>query len=157
MKKYITNPMNTIIEWTEDLKFGILEIDNQHVEFIGYINQLYDYAVAKRNYIEIHVLVNEILEHLQSHFQLEEDIMQLCEYSEYESHKQEHSNAIIEIKKIKQRIILEQHHENVLELFYFLADWVISHIEGSDLLCLPELNKIKNKIKIRQYFKQVYC
>jgi hemerythrin-like metal-binding protein len=80
------------IKWNDNFSVKVSEVDNQHKELIGLINQLYDaMRVGKGREVPGSVLT-ELVNYTVYHFSTEERLFQEHGYPEYERHKQIHDD-----------------------------------------------------------------
>jgi hemerythrin len=121
----------TLIEWRDEFKIGIEEVDFEHQELIELINDLYsetkkeDYAMAVMDCLE------EIFAKISAHFALEEKVMRDLQYDQYEDHKEDHEVLLDSIMNIMD----EYADDNRLDEDEFadrLNDWFVRHFSTKD-------------------------
>ena len=104
--------------------FGEPEIDRQHQEMVDTINKLND-AVRNNDTPEnIARLFDELIAHAESHFAVEERLMDKYDYPESGMHRNEHKRLIAEAHYLKDK--LAQGGE--LLVLQSLKDWLLTHI-----------------------------
>jgi hemerythrin len=131
------------LEWSEDLKTGIREIDNQHIEIIKRIN-----SILKMTGDESEERILEAIRffggYIIEHFETEEKYMIEHNYPEYDFHKSEHMKFLKEFSRIKKQ--LQKAGEFSLIPIVVgaksqAADWLIKHILSEDKTLAGYLKK----------------
>ncbi|OGI23145.1 MAG: hypothetical protein A2287_05045 [Candidatus Melainabacteria bacterium RIFOXYA12_FULL_32_12] len=79
------------IEWTEDLRTGIEEIDEQNKKIIDNVNALYQACKESKCKDEIIKIVEDLDFYTTVHFEIEEKYMKTYDYSKYLEHKKAHT------------------------------------------------------------------
>lgn len=120
-----------LVAWNEDLSVGIQEIDEQHMVIIDLINQLH-FAIVNRQAREVayNILVN-LEKYSKTHFMVEESLMRMLEYPQYEEHKKSHDLLIAQIVELRERLSSENTSVS-FELLHFLKKWLTIHIQEED-------------------------
>jgi hemerythrin len=129
-----------LIRLQDDQKVNVREIDDQHETLIDLINRLHT-AMAQRSKREVlDQLMAALVEHTQTHFDYEEQLMLEHRYPGYTRHKHEHDRLI-------QRILAlaEQYRRGDLLLSFAvmvdLKGWALVHIEKFDIALGVFLNR----------------
>lgn len=119
------------IEWNENELVNVTEIDNQHKEIIGLINELHEISEQKKpqDYVLMHI--QDILSKSNFHFNTEESLMQKHNFMNYYSHKIEHDRFI---RKMKEFMESDEPAEksHIFDLLIFLKNWFKNHNEMKD-------------------------
>jgi len=119
------------IEWSDDLSVGIEEIDEQHKILVGLVNDMHT-ALHERRGAEI---TNDILRQLKTytiiHFAVEESLMRVFHYPDYEEHKAHHQKLIEQINELQKKLENGTHSIS-FELMHFLRQWLSHHIMEED-------------------------
>lgn len=124
--------MGTFIPWTDQIRIGIQEIDEQHKQLVELINRLYD---AMTQGADRQQAANEILQELMQytivHFAVEESLFRIFDYPDYETHRERHQQLRDQVIDINKRV---QAGERLItpELLFFLRKWITSHIMVED-------------------------
>ena len=125
------------IIWRECNDTGIALIDEQHRGIVSIINTFYYLAgMTKRDkklYLQI---IATIFDYSSIHFATEEGMLEACEYSDIENHKELHKTLLLDMERIKHDIIAENDPTLLLD---FLKKWWIEHINEKDMLYAPHL------------------
>ena len=123
--------MSKLVEWSDELSVGIQEIDEQHKMLVDLLNQLHE-AIHKRHGSEAtRKILDELADYTRIHFAVEESLMRVLEYPDYEAHKHEHENLIQQMVDLKQKLDTGTHSIS-FELLHFLKVWLTKHILESD-------------------------
>lgn len=120
--------MCSIISWDEKYSIGVPRIDEQHQQFFKYLNEYY-YSLAKGTANKmIDKTLNELIEYADFHFKDEENFMVLIPNYDFEKHKKEHNNFLLQVQKL-----LKSNKQKInYELFNFMKEWIINHILITD-------------------------
>jgi hemerythrin-like metal-binding protein len=90
----------TLIEWRDEFKIGIEEVDFEHQELIELINELYSETKEADSSMSVIYFLGEIYAKISAHFALEEKIMSDLKYDQYEDHKEDHERLLDDIRDI---------------------------------------------------------
>lgn len=120
-----------LIEWTDDLSVGIEEIDAQHKSLVDIVNELDRAVTEHRGRDAMSEILNRLDEYTRIHFAVEESLMRIFGYDDYEEHKAVHDDLIDQLQHI--RAEFEAGHGGVtFELMQVLKNWLVKHIQHSD-------------------------
>lgn len=140
----IEMPHELLIEWSEDLSVGIQEIDEQHKVLVNLLNRLHEAIIhhhAQETAVEI---MNQLCEYTKIHFTVEESLMRILGYPDYDDHKEHHGLLIKQVQQLRQK--LEKSGTSIsFELLHFLKVWLTKHIMEEDMLYTPHF--IKSGVK----------
>ena len=125
------NPEASLIVWSKALSVGIDEIDAQHQTLVDLINQLHRAIVLHRAADEAQPIIDRLVEYTRVHFAVEESLMRLFHYSDYEKHREEHESLIEEVNRLRDKVFKEGKPIN-FELLHFLKRWLTEHIIAED-------------------------
>ncbi|MBC8552081.1 MAG: hemerythrin family protein [Candidatus Brocadiales bacterium] len=120
-----------MIKWNDKYSAGISIIDEEHKKLIEIINKAITASRHKDNSTEIMGILREMSDFAQTHFATEETYMLECGYPDYEHHKKEHQDFLIETiafldDAAKGDSLL------AYEVLEHLKVWFVSHIQGTD-------------------------
>lgn len=128
--------MNKLMEWSDTLCVGIEEIDNQHKALVGLLNQLHTAIYEKHGSAACMEILDKLVEYTRVHFTVEESLMRILGYPEYEDHHEEHDKLITQVVELQQK--LKSGKVNVsFELLHFLRGWLSHHILETDKAYVP--------------------
>jgi hemerythrin len=123
--------MGKFVEWSNQLSVGIEEIDEQHKVLAGMVNEMHDAIQQRQAQAVVRGILDRLASYTQTHFVVEESLMRILNYPNYEAHKQEHDNLIEQIKELQGRLNAGSASIN-FELMHFLKVWLTKHIMESD-------------------------
>jgi hemerythrin len=119
-----------LMEWTSAFSVNLETIDAQHKKLVGYINELYDALMEKRERKIITRLFNDLEEYTHTHFGFEEVCFDKFEYEKKDAHILQHKEFIRQLAVMKKQI--SEDNQDVEDLLEFLVNWLIHHIKGTD-------------------------
>lgn len=118
------------IEWSNDFSVGIQEIDEQHKILVNILNELTK-AIEERRGTEVrNEIMDRLVEYTRIHFTVEESLMRILGYPQYEKHKHEHEKLLDQTNDLYSK--MNNSAVSTYELLFFLRSWLINHIMGSD-------------------------
>lgn len=124
-----------MIEWKDEYRLGIANIDEQHRRLFEIAGQAYDllkdqFSVDK--YDQIVAIMEELKDYAIYHFQTEEQYMQSIGYRKFLSHKVMHDDFIQKINNTDLRKVDADPEKYLLEVLDFIVNWIGEHILGQD-------------------------
>ncbi len=130
---FIFSEINTmkLVEWRNEFKIGIEEVDFEHQELIELINDSYNKAKNEDSTMAVIDCLGEIFAKISAHFALEEKDMRALKYDQYEDHKQDHEQLLDDIRDIMD----EYDDMSTLDEKEFgqrLTDWFVNHFSTKD-------------------------
>jgi hemerythrin len=129
-----------MILWRDDFSVEIQEIDEQHKSLVSLINQLYEALSTKQHRDQVGEVLHELVNYTLTHFAVEEALMRLMQYPDYEEHKQSHDRIAHKVQQF--HADFQQGKANVdMELLMFLKEWLTTHIMDVDKRYAPHLKK----------------
>lgn len=121
------------IEWRDDLRIGIEEIDTQHKELFRRFDDLLNACNEGKGSEEVLRLFTFLDEYVVSHFTAEERIMRLCGYRDYLYHKQQHQGFCRRIEELKRKFRDEGAGLSlVISTNMMMIQWLTNHIDKMD-------------------------
>ena len=133
--------MAIMINWSDEFSVDIQEIDEQHKCLVELINKLYTGLAAKDSTEAIEQVLDELASYTGVHFAVEECLMRMFDYGEYESHKAVHDRIVERVAEFQHQF-KSGNHKVGMELLYFLKDWLMDHINLVDKKYAPHLPKL---------------
>jgi hemerythrin len=120
-----------LVEWCNEFKIGIEEVDFEHQELIELINDSYKEAINEGSMMAVVDYLGEIFAKISAHFALEEKEMRELKYDQYEDHKQDHEKLLDSI-----RDIMDEYEDNSIldekEFGQRLTAWFVNHFSTKD-------------------------
>ncbi len=129
---------NGMIEWNSSLNVGISQIDAQHRQLAGMLNELFDALRAGKGRVVLERTLNALIKYTRDHFAAEERLMAEHDFPGLAEHKAAHQQLIERVAEFKAK--LQQGQTSISsELFNFLKGWLIYHIQQQDQEYGPHL------------------
>lgn len=122
----------TLVEWRDEFKTGIDEVDFEHRQMIELINESYNEAKTQTSGMAVMDFLGEIFEKISAHFALEEKIMRERNYDQYKEHKEDHERLLDSIRDIMDEYMDESAMDE--EKFgALLKEWFVNHFSTRDV------------------------
>lgn len=128
------------IEWSDDYKVNIAQIDKEHKELISMLDKLYSSYQRREDNKVIGGILNKLIDYTASHFAYEERIMVEYDYPDYQKHKQEHEKLVGKVLEFKELFVQGKAKVDAT-LMEFLKNWLKNHILKTDMKYGPFFNK----------------
>jgi hemerythrin len=128
-----------IVSWSEELSVKIKEIDAQHQQLVGMINNLHDTMKQGKGKQILGAIIDQMVEYTQKHFLFEEQLFAKHNYLEAGRHTREHNGFIDKVAKF-QKGLKDGDITLSMDVMNFLKDWLVNHIKGTDKKYGPFLN-----------------
>ncbi|WNO11127.1 bacteriohemerythrin [Teredinibacter sp. KSP-S5-2] len=125
-----------LVEWSDELSVGIEEIDDQHKVLVDLLNQLHAAIHERRGNDVALPILNRLIEYTRIHFAVEESLMRILNYPDFETHKEHHEQLIDQVLEMHQKVI-KDNKKLGFELLHFLKNWLTKHIMSEDKLYTP--------------------
>lgn len=127
------NKSNTEFQfsWTDEYSVGIPEVDDQHRNLVGFVQELHQAIKNKRGRAVSMAIIARLAEYTRTHFLFEESLMRVTNYPDAAQHKQQHDALIDKVVELQDKLI----KENIpitFELLHFLKNWLANHIGEDD-------------------------
>ena len=123
--------MANFVEWSEDLSVGIEEIDDQHKVLVALVNEMHE-AIHERHGSEaVRDVLGKLADYTRIHFAVEESLMRILGYPDYEVHKEQHEQLIGHMNELQHKVDTGKTAIG-FELMHFLKVWLTKHIMESD-------------------------
>lgn len=119
-----------IMIWNDAFVLGIKEFDEHHRHLVGIINRLYDEFSNDPAAGDVAGVINELGDYAAYHFEAEEQWMKANSYPGLPQQIEEHASFSARIAALKEEALAGQ--ATTSELFYFLSEWLTTHILESD-------------------------
>jgi hemerythrin len=123
--------MNKEFVWSDEYSVGIDEIDSQHKTLFRLINRLHHAILNKEGSKTCGSILDELIDYTRVHFTLEQTLMRIGNFPEYEEHCEKHRALVTEVEVLQRKIASGQVAIS-FELLHFLRNWLTQHILGED-------------------------
>lgn len=123
--------MGKFVEWSDVLSVGIEEIDVQHQVLVGLVNEMHDAIRLHHSSDVVHGILGKLAEYTRIHFAVEESLMRILDYPDYEAHKTQHEGLIQAVQDLQEKVNTGKASVG-FELMHFLKVWLTKHIIESD-------------------------
>ncbi|MGA3371229.1 MAG: bacteriohemerythrin [Terracidiphilus sp.] len=127
------------ISWEPELSVGVKELDDDHRELIGMLNEIHATANGRQNQ-GLSDLVERVVASAKAHFAHEERLLDEAGYPEADAHYKEHDRMIAKALSVQAAFRCGSPCALSQEFFDFLRDWLIHHIRECDKSYGPSLN-----------------
>jgi len=125
------NSTPTRLQWSEQFSVGIPEIDEQHKTLFDLIDKIHTAILNHKGSAACAEVLDELVDYTRIHFGLEESLMHIAKYPEYEAHRSLHHKFVSEVEALQHKIHSGKTAIS-FELLHFLRTWLSTHILGDD-------------------------
>jgi len=119
------------LQWSEHFSVGIPEIDEQHKTLFNLVNMIHTAILEHKGTAVCAKVLDELIEYTRIHFGLEQSLMHIGKYPEYEAHCALHRELVEEVEALQNKIHSGKAAIS-FELLHFLRTWLTKHILGED-------------------------
>ncbi len=121
----------SLLQWKDEFKVGITEVDHEHRELIGLINELHEAIQQSVDPDQILDSLGEIYAQISAHFALEEKMMRKTRYPAYAEHKEDHEILLDDLRDIMDDVE-DDGVLNEAQLITDLNRWFGDHFQTHD-------------------------
>jgi hemerythrin len=123
--------MGKFVEWSNELSVGIEEIDEQHKVLVDLVNKMHE-AIHQRHGNEVvQGILADLAEYTRIHFAVEESLMRILNYPDYDNHKEIHEELLESVSDLLEKVASGKTAIG-FELMHFLKTWLTKHIMEED-------------------------
>ena len=124
--------MSKFVEWSDALSVGIEEIDEQHKVLADLVNRMHQAIHERHGSDVVREILTELAEYTRIHFAVEESLMRILNYPDYENHKAVHEELLKHVVELREKV--ESGKTAIgFELMHFLKNWLTKHIMEEDM------------------------
>ncbi|KAA3650057.1 MAG: bacteriohemerythrin [Proteobacteria bacterium] len=123
--------MAELFQWSDSYDVGIQEIDEQHKVLVDLLNRLHDAIHAHQGTDTSRKILGDLADYTRTHFAVEESLMRVSNYPEFEAHKQNHEDLIGQVNALQTKLDSGE-AKITFELLHFLKVWLTHHIKEAD-------------------------
>ena len=137
-----------LVEWNDDLKIGLKEVDDQHHILVRAVNLLHMGLERNCSNQLMGDIFATLTDYTHTHFSDEEKMFDAAGYEDSENHKKAHKALLNRFEKLKADWETGN-VENGQEVLDFLVNWLKKHILETDVDYLPAVlaHQKKNEMK----------
>lgn len=121
----------TLFLWKKSYEIGVAEIDMQHRQLVGFINELSEAMMVKQGHRTVPHVIEELGAYILLHFTTEEALMEKSFYPGRADHHNKHLELTGKFLAFKDRYFQDQ-KLNPKELLDFMCNWLKDHIMMCD-------------------------
>jgi hemerythrin len=119
------------ISWDDCYSVNIKQIDEEHKKLVGMINELHEAMQVGKGKEMLSTILDRMINYVGTHFSNEEKYMEKFSYPDYDVHKKEHNDFV------KKTVEFQQNFNDgkmglSIEIMFFLKEWTLNHIKGTD-------------------------
>ena len=118
----------TLLEWRDEFRIGIEEVDHEHRELIALINATHAHGVGADT---VEAALGEIYVAITAHFALEEKDMRALNYASLSTHKADHERLLDDLRDIMETVA-DGRAPSETEFGTRLSDWFAVHFRTHD-------------------------
>lgn len=122
----------TLIEWRKEFETGVAEVDHEHRELVGLINELHSQLQEDAQKEMVSDFLGEVFAKISAHFALEETVMRKHRYDEYAEHKAEHEKLLDDLRDIMDDYKFDTFVNYQERLDHTVRDWFVNHFKTKD-------------------------
>lgn len=137
---------NELITWSNTFSCGIKIIDDQHMELVNIINDMYRHVSGSEDDEHEYLLkiIHKVFKYIKIHFATEEKIMRAANFAGFVRHKNNHDSFIITVMDIVNEVTLKK-RVSLHSFTKYLKEWVFSHIAVVDKQYFEYFRKIATR------------
>ncbi len=119
------------IQWQPAFNLGNETIDRQHRHLVDILNETFSLMMAYAENGRFIEKIGELREYAKEHFLFEEELMEKMAYTGLKVHREHHRNFIGELDTLEGKI-RKGKKSAPAEVFLFIRDWLLEHIQVTD-------------------------
>ena len=122
------------MEWSDDLRTGVEELDGHHRHLIDLLNKAFGASMYHHQKSEFAALLDELIQYAHYHFDAEVKRMEGMNFPGLADHLKEHEFFVKKVGELQQELKCDklEYSLDLVELTQFLADWLTHHIREID-------------------------
>lgn len=122
------------IQWSKELEIGNHQIDMEHKQLVGKINDFYSACANGKGTDECLNILRFLKQYTVSHFAHEEKLQELYKYPQIEQHKRLHRAFVQSVEEIETHLEKDGCSvRTVVEINQKIGLWLINHIKKEDI------------------------
>lgn len=125
--------------WKDEYSVNIKSIDEEHKKLVSILNDLHSSMLSAKANTVLGKFLEDLIAYTKYHFQNEEKLMSQYGYPGFQDHQEAHKNLTAKVLSFQEEFKQGKKMMSV-EILYFLKDWLMTHINGTDKLYSKFLN-----------------
>ena len=121
------------IEWNDEMRVGIPEVDADHKRFISMFNGCNQAIASRMELSEIKSRLQLLLDDAGQHFAHEERLLREWEYPDTENHANRHREVLKALQEIRGKFMNYDFESEWIEMGLAVKDILITHILKEDM------------------------
>lgn len=121
-----------LVEWSDQLSVGVVQIDNEHKKLVGLLNELNRALQAGTGQGALGGILEGLYQYTCYHFAHEEILFLGANYPDYEKHCKLHKILTTKVLEIYTDFQSEKSTVQPEQVLEFLKVWLSQHILGAD-------------------------
>lgn len=144
-----------LVAWSDDLKTGIVEIDQQHKMLVDILNEFHQAVIHRQGRQQTGEILDRLIDYTQIHFDTEESYWQSMGLRDFSTHQAKHRQLLGEVNELRRRYY-DEHLNISMELLHFLKMWLEQHILHTDKDAANEvLHNVDYKAKSQSFWQKI--
>ncbi len=129
-----------LFEWSPIYEVGVREIDAQHKQLMGFVNEMFDALMSNTGADAVGDVLDRLVAYTEMHFGFEEQLMERGEAKGLDEHKAAHRRLLAQVLQLRERHSAGDDHvdEQAIDL---LREWLVNHILHDDTLRAAEVRR----------------
>ena len=127
------------ITWSPELATGIRSIDSDHRNLVDILNALHAAVQEGRGHRQIGSSLAALRHYVEEHFTREEHFMEQAGYPRFEEHVHAHRKLTETVQALCRKYETEPHAVPPEKVLALLKDWLLNHIQKTDMDYVPYL------------------
>ncbi|MFN3076608.1 MAG: bacteriohemerythrin [Alphaproteobacteria bacterium] len=123
--------------WNDGLRVGVAQVDADHQLLFQLMADLGSAHSEKEEAVVVGSVLNTLVSYTHYHFDREERIMGLCGFPLLEPHRELHRQLRDRVVAVSRDYQVSPGDVDMQGLASFLADWLVTHIQGEDVKIKP--------------------
>jgi hemerythrin len=121
-----------LVAWSPALSVGVARFDKEHQELVKLLNSLHDEMLKGKAKDALSRILGQLINYTVIHFKSEEDLFRKYAYPQAAAHTAEHEALKFKAADLE-KALREGTSALSTETLNFLREWLVRHIQGSDM------------------------
>lgn len=120
-----------LLNWSQILLVGVPVLDEHHEKLVELINNYSDAYNNRKSDEVLGKVLDELVRYTKFHFKAEEQYLKKYHYPHSAAHMREHADLTRQVADYQRKMMSSQPGDTK-EVLYFLANWLLKHVNNSD-------------------------